>query len=260
MAGFAGGLWYAYAHLGSRSPADAPLIRADDKAMKIRPEQPGGMAIHDLDKRVYDMGRAPPQVEKLLPPPETPLPRPVAPPAAPSAEAGAAAEASTPGPVDTPPPVTAAPPQVAAAPPPVIAAPSTPPPLAAPQAAAPPPVAEPPAIAAPAAPPAAQTAAPPPKAAASAPPAPHPAAASGGYRLQLAALHSADAAKQAWDRLKQANKDLLGRYNAIWPRADLGERGVYYRVQAGPIADGAAAERLCGELRHRNIGCILVKP
>jgi len=43
-------------------------------------------------------------------------------------------------------------------------------------------------------------------------------------------------------------------------RVDLGEKGVFYRVQAGPLADAAAAERLCAELKERKQGCIVVKP
>ena len=244
MAGFAGGLWYAYAHLGSRSPADAPLIRADERATKVRPEQPGGMAIHDLDKRIYDMGRGQPQVEKLLPPPETPLPRPVA---APEPAPPAADNAASP---PVPPPSAAQPPAT-----PQAAAPATAENPPAPAALAP---APPAATAAPAVP---ATVAAPAAAPATTPPAPSlPAAANGGYRLQLAALRSEDAARKQWGKLKQAHKDLLGQLAGTWPRADLGERGVFYRLQAGPIADGAAAERLCGELKRRNVGCVLVRP
>jgi hypothetical protein len=133
------------------------------------------------------------------------------------------------------------------------------------EAAAPPPptsAAAPPATGtAPAASPA--TAAPTPVAAApvAAPP-PPPAAPSsgGGYWLQLGALRSAEAARQEWERIHRANGDVLGKLTAAWPRADLGERGVYYRIQTAPIGDGAVAERLCGELKRRNVACIVVRP
>jgi cell division septation protein DedD len=94
-----------------------------------------------------------------------------------------------------------------------------------------------------------------------APPAP-PAApsAGGGFRLQLGALRSEEAARHEWDKIRRANNDLLGNLAAAWPRADLGERGVYYRIQTAPMGDGAAAERLCAELKRRNVGCILVRP
>jgi hypothetical protein len=43
-------------------------------------------------------------------------------------------------------------------------------------------------------------------------------------------------------------------------RVDLGDRGIFYRIQAGPVADAAAAERTCNELKRRGVGCLLVKP
>jgi hypothetical protein len=78
----------------------------------------------------------------------------------------------------------------------------------------------------------------------------------GGTRLQLASVRSEGDARQEWDRLKRANADLLGSLSATPVRADLGEKGVYYRLQTAPIAD---AERVCGELKRRNIGCIIAR-
>jgi cell division septation protein DedD len=101
----------------------------------------------------------------------------------------------------------------------------------------------------------------PPKAASAPAAAPRPPAASGkGYRLQIGALRSAEAAKAEWTRLQHQNHDLLGGLGYSAVRADLGEKGVFYRIQAGPIADLAAAERTCKELRQRHLGCMLVKP
>src|SRR5260370_18649153 len=76
MALSAGGLWVAYNNSQTRAPGDVPVIQADQGTTKTRPQQPGGMAIPDQDKLVYNQGKASPQVEKLLPPPELPLPRP----------------------------------------------------------------------------------------------------------------------------------------------------------------------------------------
>jgi hypothetical protein len=81
----------------------------------------------------------------------------------------------------------------------------------------------------------------------------------GGLRLQLGAVRSAGMARAEWDRLKRTNPDLLGHLTAVAVRADLGDRGVYYRIQTGPIADSAVAERLCGELRQRHLGCMIVR-
>ena len=83
--------------------------------------------------------------------------------------------------------------------------------------------------------------------------------ATGPVRIQLGSLRSAEAAKEEWARLKRDQPDLLGKLSAVAVRADLGDKGVYYRLQAGPLGDGAAAERLCGELRQRKFGCTLVR-
>src|ERR1700682_405942 len=80
---FGGGLWFAYVQ-GSRhaggdgASAGVPLIRADERPTKVKPERPGGMEIPDRDKLIYNPIR--PTVEHLLPPPEKPLPRPAPPP------------------------------------------------------------------------------------------------------------------------------------------------------------------------------------
>ncbi|HJT06358.1 MAG TPA: SPOR domain-containing protein, partial [Stellaceae bacterium] len=69
-----------------------------------------------------------------------------------------------------------------------------------------------------------------------------------------------EAAKKEWDHLRGEQADLLGAMGFTAERADLGARGIYYRIQAGPIADAATAERDCNELKKRGVGCILVKP
>lgn len=82
MGVFAGGLWFAYhqglRHAGAGVAGDVPLIRADARPTKVKPENPGGMEVPDRDKLIYTQKRA--AVEHLLPPPEKPLPRPTAPP------------------------------------------------------------------------------------------------------------------------------------------------------------------------------------
>lgn len=135
---------------------------------------------------------------------------------------------------DSPPPV--APPATEAAPAPVIAA------------------------APPVAPPAIQREAQPPPAPIVAAAPPPPAAEGKGYRLQIAAVRSPEAARQEWERLKRLHGDVLGALGYAAERVDLGERGIFYRIQAGPIADAAKAKRECGELKRRGVGCILVRP
>jgi hypothetical protein len=212
---FAGGLWFAYQQGIKRGgvitgAADVPLIRADERPTKVRPEKPGGMEVPDRDKLIYTQKRA--AVEHLLPPPEKPMPRPTAP--------SAAAPSASP----QPPPVPAG------------AGAANPAPLAPPQ----------------------QPAGKPPAKAEAAAAAAKPAAAqkTGGTRVQLASVRSEEAARQEWDRIRRANPDLLGSVSATPVRADLGDKGVFYRLQTAPIAD---ADRICGELKRRNFGCVIAR-
>jgi hypothetical protein len=82
----------------------------------------------------------------------------------------------------------------------------------------------------------------------------------GGYRLQLGALRSVAAAQQEWSRLKRLEPEMLGRLHADAVRLDLGDRGIFYRIQAGPVADAAQADRMCDALKRHNVGCLLVRP
>ncbi len=253
---FAGGLWLAYSQGARHSAgpalagADVPLIRADPRPTRVKPEEPGGMQIPDRDKLIYAQTRSAqirPAVEHLLPPPEKPMPRPTAPPAP-----AVAAPAPAPAPVaegaaaiPVPPPKPPAPVAEAAAATPVA-------PLKPPQAAAASVEKAPPAEKAPSGEKA-------PSAAPKPPPERSKAASAGGARIQLGSVRSQDQARQEWDRIKHKNADLLGDLAATPIRADLGDKGVYYRIQAGPVGDSARAERLCGELRQRSVGCIIVR-
>jgi cell division septation protein DedD len=88
-----------------------------------------------------------------------------------------------------------------------------------------------------------------------------PAPGGSGYRLQLGALKSEEAARAEWERLKKQQADILGKLAFSTSRVDLGSgKGIYYRIQAGPIADATQATQNCAVLKSRNVGCILVKP
>src|SRR5216684_1361108 len=114
MALFAGGLWFAYVqgtrHPAVSAPADAvPLIRADERPTKVKPDQPGGMAIPDQNVSLYNERSGGAPMEKLLPAAEQPMPRPApagketAAPAPPAASPPAAASPAAPQPAASPP-------------------------------------------------------------------------------------------------------------------------------------------------------------
>ena len=75
-------------------------------------------------------------------------------------------------------------------------------------------------------------------------PAPAPA-----YFVQLASLNSSAAAKQAWDSLQEAHPALLGDMRLSVQSVDLGDRGVFYRVQTGPLPNRATAKDLCWQIK-----------
>lgn len=249
-----------------------PVIKADDRPIKIRPDDRGGMQVPNQDKLVYErmeQGEGDSKVERLLPPPELPqVPPKAAVPADARTSKPAATEvlrpvqpampqrpavAETPRPVQ-PPPATPAPPAVVAQAP-VAAAPGGYVPTQARNAVpAPAPVAPPKVAAAP--PPAAPVPAPaPPPAAVAAPKAPP---AGGDWLIQLGALRTAPDADKEWGRIQRANHDLLGTLKPDVVRVELGEKGTFWRLRAGPLSE-QAAKQLCNELKTRNQGCIIAR-
>ncbi len=136
--------------------------------------------------------------------------------------------------------------------PPGTAMPSAP---AAPAAAAP---AEPPAPAQPAAPAAGAPASVVPPAAAAATPATPPAAAPAPaselqFAVHLASYKQEAEATKGWSQL-QARFAALKPMQARLSRVDLGPKGVYFRLKAGPLPDQKAAEALCRQLKSAGAG------
>ncbi len=81
----------------------------------------------------------------------------------------------------------------------------------------------------------------------------------GGWRVQIASVKSEEIAKSTWARLQAAHGDVLGSLRMQPARADLGDKGVWYRVQAGPL-DEKQAQSVCGTLKSRKTECIVIPP
>ncbi len=262
LAVFGGIVWYDYDR--GASQFEIPVVLADSGPIKSQPESPGGLGVPNQDAAVLNdvvPDYANPQVERLLPSPETPPPAQTE-----SVEAEAIIEPEA--------LVLAGPPPETASDPAGILHPEAVSPLAsAPQTAAsaePPPASAAPGAALLPEPPAAQLAATPAPPAASLPapsesPAPQVAALplatapAGPYVVQLAALKSQDGARPAWGRLQKAHSALLGERELATQEIDLGERGILYRVQAGYFPDRASALELCTALKARGQDCLVVK-
>lgn len=86
-----------------------------------------------------------------------------------------------------------------------------------------------------------------------------PAATSGAFVVQVASFKGADLATGGWEALNRKNGDLLANLRPDIQLADLGERGVYYRLRIGPFATKAEAQALCTALKARRQDC-LVRP
>jgi hypothetical protein len=81
------------------------------------------------------------------------------------------------------------------------------------------------------------------------------------FKVQLGAVRSPQRASQEWERLRRKHGDLLRRLELSVTKADLGgEKGVFYRMRAGPIADVATARDICAKLAIRKVGCLVVLP
>lgn len=89
-------------------------------------------------------------------------------------------------------------------------------------------------------------------------PAEHAASPASAYRVQLASLRSQAIAEETWTAL-QAQTDVLQNRAHQIKRADLGERGIYYRLQVEGFAGFADAKALCSELSSQNIDCLVVR-
>ena len=67
-----------------------------------------------------------------------------------------------------------------------------------------------------------------------------------------------DAALNAWTRLQNTAPDLFEGANLDIQRADLGARGVFYRLRVGSFADRDAAKGFCTEVKAAGKDCMVV--
>ncbi len=78
-----------------------------------------------------------------------------------------------------------------------------------------------------------------------------------GARVQLASLRDEAGARAEWLRVLRKFPDLLGQLQPVFVRAAFGDGSTYYRLQAGPLADRAAAVNLCLSLKQRQQDCLV---
>jgi cell division septation protein DedD len=86
-----------------------------------------------------------------------------------------------------------------------------------------------------------------------------PVASSGGYAVQLSSQGSEAEAQSSFRALQAKYPNLLGGREPIVRRADLGEKGIYYRAMVGPFASREQATDLCSNLKAAGGSCIVQK-
>lgn len=87
----------------------------------------------------------------------------------------------------------------------------------------------------------------------------HPKPSDNGWRVQLAALSSREAAEAAAAHMQLRYRQILADAPLSIARADL-PKGTFFRIQAGPLADRAAAATMCRALQARQQDCFVVAP
>jgi cell division septation protein DedD len=266
LAGFAGVLWYAYEWgLGGGETVGLPTVQAEAGPEKEKPSDPGGLQVPYQDQLVLNQGEAgatAPRIERLLPPPEAPLPLPELAEIAPSydepvdaaplegeiglptGEAGALQPAGEP---------TGEPAETAAE---VQAAETVPELPAAPSAQAAQDVAGSQGQAGETQSAATQATS---TQAATTPAATTPASqAAGDFAVQLVSLKDSGAAQREWSRLQGVFPQLLGDKSLLLQSAEVAGLGKVYRLRAGPYATRAKAAKVCAQLKSKQQDCLVV--
>lgn len=78
------------------------------------------------------------------------------------------------------------------------------------------------------------------------------------FVVQLASLRSQPAAQDTWTRIQNAHGTVLprGSYADI-KRAEIANKGVFYRLRLAGLADKSTATRVCEQLKARNQTCFI---
>jgi SPOR domain len=81
----------------------------------------------------------------------------------------------------------------------------------------------------------------------------------GGYAVQVSSQRSEAEAHASFRALQAKFPDQLGGRQAMVRRADLGDKGVYYRALVGPFASMQQAAEMCSSLKTAGGNCIIQK-
>ncbi len=76
-----------------------------------------------------------------------------------------------------------------------------------------------------------------------------------GWAVQITAQRSEESAWEIWSKLKKRHGGVLRKRKAHVQRADLGKRGIYYRLRVVELNNKNTAKRLCSRLKRRGTSC-----
>lgn len=79
-----------------------------------------------------------------------------------------------------------------------------------------------------------------------------------GWSVQLASASSEDAAWSTWKKLQNRFK-ALAQEKPVVMRADLGTKGIFYRIRLTGFEDQEAAKDRCSRLKRKGVACFISK-
>jgi tetratricopeptide (TPR) repeat protein len=80
-----------------------------------------------------------------------------------------------------------------------------------------------------------------------------------GWLVQINSQRTEKAANSTWKKLKLRHKKALGGENVVFQRADLGKKGIYWRVRLTGFEGKKEAQNKCRSLKRSRIGCFVVR-
>ena len=87
--------------------------------------------------------------------------------------------------------------------------------------------------------------------------APSGAASSGGYLVQVSSQRNEADAQASFRALQGKFPAVLGSHEPVIKRADLGDKGIYYRAMVGPFGTSEEASQFCGSLKTAGGQCVV---
>ena len=82
---------------------------------------------------------------------------------------------------------------------------------------------------------------------------------SGAYMVQIAALRDENRAEATWATITQRHPDIFSGAQKRIQRADLGARGIFYRLRAGAFETRDQANAFCEAIKSSGNDCIVVQ-